>query len=190
MPGSAEAVRPAVVFDLDETLIFSTTIAPAVSCMRIRIGRRQVHIQTRPGLTNALQKLSTQFDIYFFTASDPLYANQIIEAIAPGTPADHRFFRDSCCNTGGYPVKDLRLLNRPLNRTIIIDDIEGSALFQPRNLIRITPWLGNPEDDVLCGEILPLLMDAWDAPDLPAAIHEALKEKPRTALFTSQTQFP
>jgi CTD small phosphatase-like protein 2 len=188
MADPAEAARPALVFDLEETLIFGTIIAPPVDCVRIRVGRRRVHVQTRPGLTNALKQLSSHFDIYFFTASDPAYANQVIEAIAPGTPPDHRFFRDSCCTTCGYPVKDLRLLNRPLRQIIIVDDIEGSALFQPQNLIRITPWFGSPDDDVLCGELLPLLMEKCSADDLPMAVHNSLNEKPRTGIFSPQMQ--
>jgi Dullard-like phosphatase family protein len=180
--------RPAIVFDLDETLVFTTPIAPRDAHMSIRIGRRRFYIRTRPGLEPALRDIAEHFDIFFFTSSDPAYANPIIDAIAPGTPPEHRFFRESCCLTDGYSVKDLRLLNRPLDRILIIDDIDGSALFQPNNLIRITPWFGDENDKALCAELVPLLLSHLDdgLTPLPDAIARSLGAKEYQSLHLSQ----
>jgi Dullard-like phosphatase family protein len=162
--------RPALVFDLDETLIFASTISPASLSIPIRVQRRRVYVRTRPGVHDLISSIASVFDIYFFTASAPEYANPIIDAIAPGTPADHRFFRDNCILSYGYAVKDLQILRRPLNRVLLVDDLEGSALNQPENLIRITPWNGTDESDrVLVAELLPLVMSLANEESLPTA---------------------
>jgi Dullard-like phosphatase family protein len=167
-------VRPTLVLDLDETLVFTVAIRPAVDHIPIRVGRRRFYVLPRPGLAQFISTVSPLFDIFFFSASPAEYANRIINAIAPDTPQERRLFRDSCLTCGGYPVKDLRLLRRPLDRVLLVDDIGGSALGQPQNLIRITPWHGaDPADDALMGQLLPLLKAIVNEANLPVAIvHE------------------
>jgi TFIIF-interacting CTD phosphatase-like protein len=135
-----------------------------------------------------LDSVSRDFDLYFFTASERDYANQVIDAIAPGTPQERRFFRDSCCTCAGYPVKDLRLLRRPLARVLIVDDIEGSAMFQPENLIRIAPWYGGEDDDVLASELLPALTQCAAEHNLPAAFRDSVMRNKFRALYASRIE--
>jgi Dullard-like phosphatase family protein len=163
--------------DLDETLIFSSAISPKSASIPIRIGRRRVYVRQRPGLADFLDTVSRRFDLFFFTASDRDYANQVIDAIAPKTPHDHRFFRDSCTTRCGYPVKDLRLIKRPLTGVLIIDDVEGSALFQPQNLVKIAPWYGKEDDNVLSAELLPILIECAGEGDLPRAFRNSVAQK-------------
>ena len=49
----------------------------------------------------------------------------------------------------GYYVKDLNIINRPIKQILLIDDSPGSALKNPKNLIRIKPWNGEKNDNVL-----------------------------------------
>jgi TFIIF-interacting CTD phosphatase-like protein len=137
-----------------------------------------------------LESVSRRFDIYFFTASERDYANQVIDAIAPATPHDHRFFRDACFTCAGYPVKDLRLLQRPLTRILIVDDIEGSAMFQPENLIRIVPWYGREDDNVLATELLPLLVQCADQTNLPVAFRHTVARDSFCSLYASRIETP
>jgi Dullard-like phosphatase family protein len=186
--GAALSTRPALVFDLDETLVFSSAFPPKKPCVPVRVGRRRVYIRTRPGLSELLDSVTRDFDLYFFTASERDYANQVIDAIALGTPQDHRFFRDSCCTCAGYPVKDLRLLRRPLTRVLIIDDIEGSAMFQPENLVRIAPWHGGADDDVLASELTPVLTQCAAENNLPAAFRNLVMQNKFRALSASRIE--
>jgi Dullard-like phosphatase family protein len=163
--------RPAVVLDLDETLVSTTMIRPEGESVCIRVRRRQFFVRFRPGARSFIQSIGRVFDVYFFTSSVREYGNPIIDAIAPEIPADHRFFRDSCVSYCGYPVKDLRLLRRPLNQIVLVDDLEGSALLQPENLIRVQPWQGTDVNDrVLLSQLLPALMEVAPARDLPRAL--------------------
>jgi TFIIF-interacting CTD phosphatase-like protein len=57
----------------------------------------------------------------------------------------------------GYLVKDLSVLRRPLKQMLLVDDIAGSALAHPMNLVRIKPWMGDLNDRVLLDHLLPLL---------------------------------
>jgi RNA polymerase II subunit A small phosphatase-like protein len=150
--------RPAVVFDLDETLVHSTLIAPrSGQFFQMRVHRRHVFVQTRPGLSDFLTRIQKIYDVYFFTASLPEYADPIIDKIAPGVRRCRRFFRDSCKTFSGYFVKDLSILRRPIGQTLLIDDIAGSALVNQANLIRVKPWMGDPTDSLLMDRLLPLL---------------------------------
>jgi TFIIF-interacting CTD phosphatase-like protein len=129
-----------------------------------------------------LKSVSQDYDIFFFTASTREYANPIIDAIAPETPPERRFFRDSCTQSYGYSVKDLRKIGRPLNRVLLVDDLEGSALMQPGNLVRIAPWQGG-EDAALLDQLLPLLQEIVGETDLPKAVRSSAQRHAPKDLF-------
>jgi TFIIF-interacting CTD phosphatase-like protein len=140
-------------------------------------------VQPRPGLAAFLTRVQRLYDVFFFTASQPEYANPIIEAIAPTVRPCRRFFRNSCRMQCGYLVKDLSVLRRSLAHTVLIDDLEGSALANPRNLIRIKPWDGESTDNVLTDHLLPVLERVAIAHDLLECVRDALL-KGRSALVS------
>jgi Dullard-like phosphatase family protein len=179
--------KPAVVFDLDETLVFGSPVGCPSPLAQIRVRRRKLFVRPRPHLNEFLEQIAPLFDIFFFTSSDPQYAKPIIDAMAPETPEQNRFFRDDCTPQSGYFVKDLRRLNRPLSSVILIDDMDGSAIFQPENLVRIAPWYGSDQaDDVLMGQLLPILIEIHAAPDLPEALEKAIAHHSFPAVQLSQ----
>jgi CTD small phosphatase-like protein 2 len=55
-------------------------------------------------------------------------------------------------------VKDLSLLGRDLNKTIIIDNISDNFILQPDNGIFISTWYDDMSDNFL-REITPLLTE-------------------------------
>jgi Dullard-like phosphatase family protein len=179
--------RPALVLDLDDTLIATTFIRPSTENFAIRVRRRQFFAKPRPGLLSFIKTVSQEYDLFFFTASTREYGDQIIDVISPETPHERRFFRDSCSPCCGYPVKDLKLVGRPLNRVLLVDDLEGSALMQPGNLVRVSPWQGTDEgDNVLLGQLLPILQEIAGAKDLPLAMLEAMNRGQCEDLFLSK----
>lgn len=150
--------KPVIVLDLDDTIISSSLIKMKPSSFAVKVGnRRYAYINTRPGFLEFIKEIKNKFEVFFFTASTKAYGNQIIDIISPDTPSSHRLFRNSCENISGYLVKDLRKINRPLNKIILIDDLQGSALLQPENLVHITSWYDDENDTVLLNQLLPIL---------------------------------
>jgi Dullard-like phosphatase family protein len=183
--------RLALVLDLDETLIFGSPIRSDAASIQVRVRNRRFFVRMRPGLADFVKSVAPVFDLFFFTASSPEYAGPIIDAIAPGTPPERRLSRENCTMNSGYAIKDLRILNRSLKRVILVDDIEGSALFQPRNLIRITPWYGTDENDkVLMHQLLPLLESISKTGDLPAEARRIIAAGKLPDLHTSKLPDP
>jgi TFIIF-interacting CTD phosphatase-like protein len=78
----------------------------------------------------------------------------------------------------GYFVKDLGLLRRPLSQTLLIDDIAGSALSHPANLVRIKAWMGDPADRRLLDQLLPLLESVAFDSDVTASARDVLMKTP------------
>lgn len=170
--------KPTIVVDLDDTLVHVTPVVPYDlengNFFTIVINRRKFYVQMRPYLQNFLDNLSRFYNICVFTASEQKYANKIIDKILPNVNKCYRFFRDSCINMCGYFVKDLDIIDCPLHKTLLIDDTAGSALKNPKNLVRIKPWNGEKDDDVLKHLIVILEKIAYEI-DLGEAFIETVK---------------
>ena len=54
-------------------------------------------------------------------------------------------------------MKDLSRLGRPLNRTIIIDNIQNNYYKQKNNGILIKPFLGEDKNDTALIDLIPIL---------------------------------
>lgn len=145
--------KPAIVVDLEDTLVHVTSLPTnnmeTDNYFIIKFKKRKYYVQMRPHLQYFLEKLEKLYDIYIFTASTKDYANQIINHILPNVKNSSRFFRDSCSNICGYFVKDLSLIKCPIQKILLIDDFAGSAMKNPKNLIKIKPWNGEKDDNVL-----------------------------------------
>lgn len=175
-PASLRGQKPVLVLDLDDTIIRATPLRTPNTSFTVTCSRRALHVQVRPGFCEFLSKLSRFFDICFFTDSKREFAEQVISRIAPLVEVNRCFFGESCCHKGGYSVKDLTMLHVPLDKVVLVDDIIGSGLLQPMNCIGIAPWAGEIEDRVLLDELLPVLMDACDCDDVPAAARKSVGE--------------
>jgi Dullard-like phosphatase family protein len=177
--------RPTLVLDLDETLVHTSLIAPrSGDYFPVRAHRRQIFVQSRPGLPEFLARVQRIYDVFFFTASPLEYADPMITKIAPRVRACRRFFLDSCTPVSGYLAKDLSVLRRPLSHMLLVDDIAGSALLNPENLVRIKPWNGDPADRVLLDDLLPLLEDVAFYQGIVANARQFVMKKRNGAVST------
>lgn len=98
--------------------------------------------------------MSKFYEIVIFTASIPLYANDIIDLLDDeGQFIQGRFFRDKCLKGG---VKNLELLERNMKDVIIIDNLKKSFELQPDNGLLIKTFIDDMSDYSLI-ELIPFL---------------------------------
>ena len=113
--------------------------------------------------------MSLYFEIIIFTAAAKDYADFILDIIETRAKLfiksklkseeektkiqenykpliSHRLYRHNCHLDDGVYVKDLSLLGRDLNKTIIVDNIKDNFERQPDNGIEILTWIGEEND--------------------------------------------
>ncbi|CAK0761692.1 hypothetical protein CVIRNUC_002885 [Coccomyxa viridis] len=173
--------RKTLVLDLDETLVHSTLDGceqPDFSFPVAFNGREhQVHVRRRPHLDAFLQRCAALFEIVVFTASQKVYAEQLLNVLDPQRCLiRHRVFRDSCVLVEGNYLKDLSVLGRDLAQTIIVDNSPQAFGYQLPNGIPIESWYDDDDDTELL-QLLPFLESLVDAEDVRPLISEAYKLK-------------
>lgn len=82
-----------------------------------------VYVRCRPHLQEFMERVSRLFEIIIFTASQSIYAEQLLNVLDPKRKLfRHRVYRDSCVFFDGNYLKDLSVLGRDLSRVIIVDN--------------------------------------------------------------------
>lgn len=106
-------------------------------------------VHYRPFLKESLMRLkSLDCELIVWTSGTPDYANKVINSIDPEHEIfDMRLFRDQCyVSPKGLYIKDLRIIDRDLDRCIIIDNNAYSFGFQTENGVLVLPFTGEPGD--------------------------------------------
>ena len=84
----------------------------------------------RPFVQECLLRLSKIYQIVIFTASQPEYADPIIDLMDTAGVVAMRLYRDQCVNWGGMYVKDLTVVsNRSLREMVLVDNSVHSFSF-------------------------------------------------------------
>jgi len=151
-----------LVLDLDETLVHSS-FRPVpgpdfVISIELDGVTHRVYVQKRPGVDHFLEEVATKFEVVVFTASLYKYANPLLDILDPKGLVKVRLFREACVQHYGNYVKDLSLLGRRLQDTLIIDNSPFSYMFQPDNAIPITSWFNDKSDRELY-DLVPFLLE-------------------------------
>lgn len=151
-----------LVLDLDETLVHSSFRPVPSPDFVISIDldgvTHRVYVQKRPGVDEFLEQVASKFEVIVFTASLGAYANPVMDILDPKGFIKVRLFRESCVQHYGNYVKDLSLLGRRLEDTLIIDNSPFSYMFQPDNAIPCTSWFNDKLDRELY-DLVPFLLE-------------------------------
>jgi len=154
--------RKTLVLDLDETLVHSS-FRPVpgpdfIISIELDGVTHRVYVQKRPGVDHFLEEMGAKFEVVVFTASLDKYANPVLDILDPKGFIKVRLFREACVQHYGNYVKDLSLLGRRLEDTLIIDNSPFSYMFQPDNAIPITSWFNDKTDRELY-DLVPFLLE-------------------------------
>ncbi|KAH9251028.1 hypothetical protein BASA81_011088 [Batrachochytrium salamandrivorans] len=156
-----------VVLDLDETLIHSKlprsneyrqeedrpvgeTGEEYPDYFEANVFSETFRVHRRPGLDQFLAEASKRYELVCFTAGIEAYAKVLMDEIDPENKYfRHRLYRNHCVEVGGSFVKDLSVLNRPMERCVLVDNNAFSFLFQLGNGIPVSSFYDNAQDRAL-----------------------------------------
>lgn len=164
--------KKTLALDLDETLVHSSFKPPPLPqkadiVLPVEIEGQicKVYVLVRPGTEFFLQRLSKCYELIIYTASLSKYADPLVDILDVRGVIDARLFREHCTSIQGVYVKDMSLLGRPMNDSLIIDNSPTSYTFHPENAIPILSWYDDPKDRCLF-ELIPLLESLSEVDDV------------------------
>lgn len=153
-PKDPKAPPITLVLDLDETLVHCTVepTADADETFPVNFHGMEylVHVKLRPHVFDFLQSVCDKFEVVVFTASQKVYADELLNRIDPtGKYIRHRMFRDSCLAVEGNFLKDLTVLGRDMSQMVLVDNSPHAFGYQIDNGIPIESWFDDPKDTEL-----------------------------------------
>ncbi|KAJ4720458.1 CTD small phosphatase-like protein 2 [Melia azedarach] len=162
--------RITLVLDLDETLVHST-MGPCDDAdftfqVFFNMKEHTVYVRQRPFLRTFLERVAEMFEIIVFTASESVYAEQLLDKLDPDRKLiARRAYRESCIFSDGSYTKDLTVLGVDLAKVAIIDNTPQVFRLQVNNGIPIKSWFDDPSDHALIS-LIPFLETLADADDV------------------------
>jgi len=156
-----------LVLDLDETLI--------------HYDDQTEQVNIRPNAVLFLQTMAKHYELVIFTAGMQDYADWALSQLGDGTVAQttisYRLYRQHALPCREFYIKDLSLLGRDLNRTVIVDNIAENYLLQPENGVCIKSWYDDPNDNALMQlSVLLIKIATSDCDDVKQALRKSKEQ--------------
>lgn len=166
--------RTLLILDLDETLVY----AGGTDLPRADFEVGPYRVAKRPFVGDFLQAVAAWYDLAVWTSAGADYAAGIVAAVFGDLLPRLKFVwcRDRCtrqydpdtlqyCET--KRLQKLKRLGYRLEGVLVVDDSPEKHRQNYGNLVRVTPFLGDPADDEL-RRLLPFLERLKDVPDVRA----------------------
>lgn len=136
-----------------------------------------LYVYKRPGCDKFLEYMRTKAEGVIFSTGAPFYVDTIMDLIDKDRTAfKHRIYQDQC-NRVEYQkenidvlVKDLNLIGRDLNRTVLIDTKPFSFWCNPDNSIPVQEFRGSTLDDTELDTLTILLEELRTKGDVRAEV--------------------
>lgn len=106
----------------------------------------------RPGVEYFLAQLAQDYEVVIWSLQNTYSYGPIIEKLDPNHHAMYRLYVDATVVDGERNVKDLKVINRALEKTIVID-FDKNNVVQQDNVI-VAPKYGGELEDVYLLELL------------------------------------
>ena len=110
-----------------------------------------------------MEKVKEFYEIILFTEASEAYAKLIMEAFNNNQNKkqyfEYKLYRQHAIIIEQDFVKDLSRVGRPLDKTIIIDNIGQNFKMQKSNGILIKPFLGEDQNDQALIDLIPILIN-------------------------------
>ncbi|WPH01272.1 Hypothetical protein R9X50_00411000 [Acrodontium crateriforme] len=137
LPDVPETQRPpfTLVMSLEDLLVFSTWDRT-----------NGYRMAKRPGVDYFIRYLSQYYELVLFTSAPMMNVDPIMKKLDPYHFVMWNLGREATKYEKGEYVKDLSYLNRPLDKTIIIDTHAPHVKNQPENAIILPKWRGEAKD--------------------------------------------
>ncbi|XP_031265859.1 probable phosphatase PSR2 isoform X1 [Pistacia vera] len=170
-----------LVLDLDETLVHST-MEPCDSAdftfqISFDMKDHTVYVRQRPFLRTFLERVAEMFEVVIFTASQSIYAEQLLDLLDPDKKyIARRLFRESCIFSDGSYTKDLTVVGVDLSKIAIIDNSPQVFRLQVNNGIPIESWFDDPSDTALVS-LIPFLETLANVDDVRPIIAKKIGMK-------------
>jgi TFIIF-interacting CTD phosphatase-like protein len=156
-------MRPLLILDLDETLVWATEEEPRGGCdFRVL----QYHVTRRPHLATFLDSVIEWFDVGVWTSSSDGYARAVTAEVFGEVSRLKYMWSASRCTQrfdekthAVHSIKDLKKVRRlgyPLERVLMIDDSPEKLSRHYGNHLGLRPFEGDPQDRELLA-VLPYL---------------------------------
>ena len=120
-------VESQMAFLFSETLVHSTLEhcddADFTFTVFFNMKEHIVYVKQRPHLHTFLERVAEMFEVVIFTASQSIYAAQLLDILDPDRKLiSQRLYRESCIFSDGSYTKDLTVLGVDLAKVAIIDN--------------------------------------------------------------------
>ncbi|XP_030640181.1 CTD small phosphatase-like protein 3 [Chanos chanos] len=150
-PKTRSTPHATMVLDLDETLVFSSlsVIENAEHTFHtcFQDHEYKVFLVLRPHVKEFLESMAKIFELFVYTSAKREYAEKIVDILDPKKKLfRHRLYQEDCSCVLGHYVKDLRVLERDLAKTVVLDNSPHTFPYHLMNMIPIKSWFGDKDD--------------------------------------------